>query len=190
VQSYDYSQVGHYFITICTKNRENIFGDVQNGNMDFNSFGKIANEYWEQIGLRFPQCRLHEFVVMPNHIHGIIEIISNPKPMETIHELTRSQNDQLNSEYVGTIHELSLRNTKPSKIELNRKKRRKMMIPMIIGWYKMNVSKRINIIRKTEGYSIWQRNYYEHIIRNQKSFENISDYIRRNPQKWDNDRFF
>ncbi len=189
LQSYDYSQIGHYFITICSKNREYIFGDVQNGNMNLNSFGNIANEFWGQIEHRYPQCRLHEFVAMPNHIHGIIEIFSNPKPVETIHELTRSQNDQSNSESVGTIHELSLRNTKTSNNESNRKKRRKMLIPLIIGWYKMNVSKQINIIQQTPGQSVWQRNYYEHIIRDKKSFDNISEYIRMNPQKWNRDRF-
>lgn len=80
MQSYDYSQPGYYFITICTRNRKHIFGNIQNGNMKLNPIGNIANEYWGQIEQRNPQTRLHEFVVMPNHIHGIIEIISIPKP--------------------------------------------------------------------------------------------------------------
>lgn len=187
--SFDYSQPGFYFITICAKNRAHIFGNVQNGIMKLNPLGNIANEYWGHIEQRFSPCQLHEFVVMPNHIHGIIEIISNPKPVGMIHESSQIENDLSNSESVGTIHELSLPSIDNSNNESIRKKRRKMMIPMIIGWYKMNVSKQINIIRQTPGQPIWQRNYYEHIIRDQQSLDSISEYIRLNPQKWKRDRF-
>jgi len=100
------------------------------------------------------------------------------------------ENDQLKLKSEGTIHELSLRIENNSDIESNRKKRRKMVLPIIIGWYKMNVSKQINLIRNTPGFRVWQRNYYEHIIRNQAAFNNISEYIRYNPQKWDRDRFY
>ena len=190
LQSYDYSKPGLYFITVCTHQQEHIFGQVEDGEMILNECGIIANKFWKNMEHRFPKCRTHAFVVMPNHIHGIIEILPKSKPVWMIHESSQSIINQSNSKPVGSIHELTLRSMNNVEIESNRKKRRKMIIPMIIGWYKMNVSKQINLIRNTPGFRVWQRNYYEHIIRNQAAFNNISEYIRYNPQKWDRDRFY
>jgi REP element-mobilizing transposase RayT len=104
--------------------------------------------------------QLRDFVVMPNHLHGIIGIL-----------------EKENS--VGTIHESSL----PRIIQ-----RRKMLLPMVIGRFKMNTAKRINIVRGTEGNPVWQRDYFEHIIRDERSLQRITDYITTNPQRWSNDK--
>lgn len=74
LQGYDYSQAGLYFVTICTHNREYLFGNIANGEMIWNDMGKIANEYWLEIPNHFPNAVLHEHIVMPNHTHGIIEL--------------------------------------------------------------------------------------------------------------------
>jgi len=81
LQSYDYSKPGFYFITVCTPQREHLFGKVEDGEMILNECGIIANKYWKNMEHQFPQCRTHAFVVMPNHIHGIIEILPISKPV-------------------------------------------------------------------------------------------------------------
>ena len=95
LQGYDYSQAGLYFITICTHNRECLFGDIANGEMIWNDMGKIANEYWLEIPNHFPNAVLHEHIVMPNHTHGIIELT-----------------DSVGASHVGTRHGVSLHITK------------------------------------------------------------------------------
>ncbi|HAW80275.1 MAG TPA: transposase [Balneola sp.] len=168
LQGYDYSSPGFYFITICTNQKECLFGGVINGEMHMNECGVVASNYLKQIDTRYPNTIIHEHIVMPNHIHVIIEIV-NTIP------------------FVGAIHESPLqRNANP---ELYRNHRRKMLIPKIIGWYKMNTAKQINQIRKTPGAKIWQRGYYDHIIRNEESLCHIREYIKNNPMNWNKDRF-
>jgi len=169
LQGYDYSSPGYYFITICTNQKEYVFGDVTTGEMHMNEYGVVASDYWKRIDTRYPNTILHEHIVMPNHVHGIIEIV-NANP------------------FVGAIHESPLQwNINP---ELYCKDRRKMLIPKIIGWYKMNTAKHINQIRKTPGTKIWQRGYYDHIIRNEESLFHIREYIKTNPMNWNKDRFY
>ena len=169
LQGYDYSRPSFYFITICTQHRKHIFGNVVDGEMVLNEFGDIARDFWYQIEMRYPNTQIDEFIIMPNHVHGIIEII-NPNPL-----------------VVGAIHESPL--PMGNDIEIIRKHRRKMLIPKIVGWYKMNTSKKINQINQTSGTKIWQRNYYDHIIRNEQSLYQIREYIKWNPRNWNKDRF-
>jgi REP element-mobilizing transposase RayT len=165
LRGYDYSQPGAYFVTICTRKRLPIFGRVDQGKMLLNNCGKIATRKWEQLDERFPEIEIDEFIVMPDHMHGIV-IISDVGAIHTggaIHELPRQQDE----------------------IETNSPiARRRMTLPMVIGFYKMNTAKAINIANDTRGTHVWQRNYYEHIIRNQHSLNRISRYIQENPIKW------
>ncbi|MFY0684684.1 MAG: hypothetical protein JXR20_09035, partial [Balneola sp.] len=85
LQGYDYSRPGFYFITICTQNMQHIFGDVIDGEMVLNEFGNIALGFWDQIDLRYPNTWIHEFIVMPNHVHGIIEILNTNPLVGAIH---------------------------------------------------------------------------------------------------------
>ncbi len=169
LQGYNYSHPGLYFITACTYQKLFLFGEVNNGKMILNTSGKVVHDYWNKIELRFPNTKTHQFITMPNHIHGIIEI-TNEEP------------------FVGAIHESPLRNhIDPAHY---RNYRRKMLVPKIIGWFKMNVAKQINIINQTPGMKVWQRNYYDHIVRNEESFYRIQEYIINNPRNWNKDRFF
>lgn len=161
LQGYDYSQPGAYFVTICTRNRLSIFGRVDQGKMQLNKNGIIATRKWEQLDERFPEIEIDEFIVMPDHMHGIV-IISD---VGAIHELPQ--------------HELPRQREKNSPIA-----RRRMTLPMVIGFYKMNTAKAINIANDTRGTHVWQRNYYEHIIRNEDSLNRIRRYIQKNPIKW------
>ena len=163
LKDYDYSREGAYFITICTYNRKCVLGNVINGKMTLNQFGNIVLECWNSLTGRYTNIELDKFLVMPNHVHGIIKIIDN----------------------VGTIHELPLQreNCMNQQIE-----RRRMLIPKVVGYFKMNAAKQINIARNTSGMPLWQKNYYEHIIRNVDKLNKIKEYIQNNPLKWHLDR--
>ena len=171
LQSYDYSNPGYYFVTICTKDREAIFGKIVNGVMVKNKLGNIAYKYWLRMPIQYDYVRIPAFVIMPNHVHGIIQITQKHNPT------------------VGAIYELPLRLGIIDQ-ETYRKERRQMYLSKIVGWYKMNVSKEINNRFGLNGSSCWQRNYYEHIIRNQKSLNKITEYIEKNPQLWEKDKYF
>lgn len=151
---YDYSQPGVYFITIVTRRRECLFGEIKDGEMHLNDAGQIVWDVWNSLPARYPQIALGTAVVMPNHFHG--NVIINAIP-------------------VGAIHESPLR------------ERRRMTLPLVVGYFKMNTAKRINEILGSQGIPVWQRNYYEHIIRNDKEYNRIHLYIEANVYNWFND---
>jgi len=153
LRNYDYSAVGGYFVTICTYQWECLFGEVMAGEMRVNNAGDCVKTVWDSLPIRYPGIEMDTFIVMPNHIHGII-LINHP---------------------VGAIHELPLQ------------KRRNMLLPMVIGYLKMNSAKRINQYRNNPGAPVWQRNYYERVIRNDRELHNIRQYIADNPLRWADD---
>ncbi|MBU1131369.1 transposase [Patescibacteria group bacterium] len=165
--NYDYSQPGYYFITICTKNRDCLLGVTKNNKIELSPIGEIAKQCWLDIPKHYPHTRLDEYIIMPNHVHGII----------------LAEFNNVAGAHVGAIHELPLRVPLPhTKIF-----RRRMLIPKIIGRFKMNSAKIINQLCNTQGIPFWQRNYYEHIIRNKESLYRIRQYIKNNPKNWIND---
>jgi len=156
LQGYDYSQEGLYFITLVCKNKISQFGKIENGNMVLNQQGMIAQEEWHKtMNIRSKYVRLHSTIVMPNHIHAIIEIIFNDKPL-TILDNFEIQEDSLDNPFLKSTSKT---------------------IGSIIRGYKSAVSSKI-------GFSVWQRNYYDHIIRNEKSYNLIAEYIKTNPSRW------
>ena len=171
LKGYDYSSAGEYFVTICTYARQHLFGEIIQNEMQINEFGLIAQSVWRDLPRRFDHLELDEFVVMPNHIHGILIINNDGKSC---------------GGGVGAIHELPLLPDEPD-ILLSRSGRRKMTIPLVIGYYKMNTAKQINQLRQTLGQSVWHRNYYEHIICNGREYEAIANYIADNPLNWAGD---
>lgn len=122
--------------------------------------GKIANACWLEIPKHYPNTVLHEYVIMPNHIHGIIEIVGSNN-----HSTVHGENNH-SPEWKS-----------PSKT-----------IGSIVRGFKIGVTKWVR--DNTDIETLWQRNYYEHIIRNQQSYDTISNYILNNPQKWAEDKFF
>ena len=163
LKEYDYSREGAYFITICTYDRKCLLGNVINEKMTLNQFGYIILECWNSLTGRYTNIELDKFVVMSNHVHGIIKIVDN----------------------VGAIHELSLQGKNCTNQQIER---RRMLIPKVVGYFKMNAAKQINIVRNTSGNPLWQKNYYEHIIRNVDKLHKIREYIQNNPLKWHLDR--
>jgi putative transposase len=162
LREYDYSQPGMYFLTACTKDRMPLFGRIENGEMIKNEYGRTVCACWDDLPNHYAGIRLDAFVVMPNHIHGIVAVMD-----------------------VEAIHESPLRHkTVPSHGAAHR---RSMLLPKIIGRFKMNSGKHINRLRQTPGVAVWQRNYFEHIIRNEQSLERIREYIADNPRRWNKD---
>lgn len=180
---YDYSEYGYYFVTICAYNREPIFGEIVDGEIKLNETGKIVLAEWGNLPKRYPDIKLDCFVIMPNHIHVIIKIDT----VGAVHEPPIRNEPPINLEKPPTdgwaIRELPLRDR-----QIFMQKRRKMLLPKIIGYFKMNTGKKINLFLNTPGVSIWQRNYYEHIIREENELNNIRQYILENPRSWDRDR--
>lgn len=164
--NYDYSQSGAYFITIVAWQRKCLFGEVIDGRMKLNKFGLVAAQQWEKLPKRFPNIELGAFVIMPNHTHGIIVIVDGRD--------TAGNRDDLDDELsrrAPTTHEQFQKPVKGS-------------IPTIIRSYKSAVSYRINLMSGTQDIPVWQRNYYEHIIRNDRDLQNKTDYIDANPRLW------
>ena len=160
LRGYDYSQNGAYFITICARNRECLFGGIAGVKMVMNDAGAMARDEWVKTSEMRQNIKLDEFVVMPNHIHGIIIIHNGVDCRGTMHRAPTAEqfgNPTSNS------------------------------IPTIIRGFKSAVTKQINAIRNTPGIPIWQRNYFEHIIRDEESFREIREYIVNNPINWQQD---
>jgi len=160
LKGYDYTQLGAYFVTIVTRDRTCLFGEIAEGAVRLNQMGHIVRECWLAIPDHFPHAMLDEFVVMPNHVHGIIVLNG--------------------TENVGARHAVPLPEQFGKPIPGS--------IPTIIRSFKSAVTKRINDHRGTPGVPVWQRNYYEHIIRNEDDLEAIRRYIACNPLRWHLDR--
>ncbi|MCO5950438.1 transposase [Mucilaginibacter flavidus] len=182
LKGYDYSQNGLYFITICTYNRECLFGEIIGKEMILNDVGKIANECWVNIPEHFPNAVLHEYVVMPNHVHGIIELSGTA--------MARDENN-VGVQHVGeqTVGVQNFETLPPAPSPQNQFQH---IIPRSIGsivrGYKIGVTKFFR--DNTDVYHVWQRNYHEHIIRSEQSYLRISEYIINNPEVWENDKFY
>lgn len=157
LRGYDYTIGGAYFITICTHNRQNLFGEIEKEVVVLNGNGHIAVEEWLKTAVLRPNVILDEFIVMPNHVHGIV--ILNSERSSTARRAT--------TEIFG-------------KPVVN-------SIPTIVRAYKSAVTKQINDLRGTGAFPIWQRNYYEHVIRGEDDLNKVREYVRYNPSKWAED---
>ena len=184
IKGYNYALDNLYFITSCVQDRVCCFGEVVNGEMILNDYGTIADKQWHWLGRQYPYVVLHAFVVMPNHVHGIIEI--NRDRINYKNHINR---------VVGTGRDPSLpRDEQQSDEQQPSNKQQPTASPKIkslselMGAYKTTVSKQIHL----SGYDAfkWQRSFYEHIIRHEQAYKNISKYINDNPSKWETDIFY
>ena len=172
LKGYDYSQAGLYFITICTHNRECFFGHIENNGasqvMCLNDLGKIADEFWLKIPEHFPDTALHEHVVMPNHMHGIIELVGTRRGVSETNNDTTTRTRFSVSQPDSTFG-------KPISGSVS----------VIINQYKASVKRWCN--QNGHSYFKWQSRFHDHIIRDEKSYLRISEYIMNNPSRWDDD---
>jgi len=195
LRNYDYSSAGAYFVSILVKQRECLLGEVVDGEIRLSEIGEIAEAIWERLPERYPGVELDEFVVMPNHVHGIIVITVEAEG--AISQTVGAYGRVSSGEVVRAVHEPPLR-APPLRSpvrELSRstapptaQERRRMLLPKIIGYFKMNTAKRANLLRALPGVPFWQRDYYEHVIRDPAELERIRDYVAHNPLKWELDQ--
>lgn len=163
LRDYDYSKSGYYFITICTKNRKEWFGKAGSRIMCLNEFGEIARDLWVEIPTHFKEIGIDEFSVMPNHIHGILIIEE------------------------GMVGNAYMRSHQRNAFMHSLQDKTKMLLPKIIQQYKSSVTRKINSMQKDSRFD-WQKSFYDHVIRSERSLESIREYIQNNPLKWDLDR--
>ncbi|MDO8240662.1 MAG: transposase [Candidatus Moranbacteria bacterium] len=166
---YDYSQNGMYFVTICTKGREEFFGRIEEGEMVLSGIGEIANQFWQEIPKHFPKVILDEYVIMPNHLHGIVEINNDRLNVDA------RRDEAMPRLYTGQHLEMSEISPKPGSLSV------------ILGSFKSIVSKTTRKQLNPVTFA-WQPRFYDHIIRNDVSLNKIREYIQTNPAMWERDR--
>lgn len=162
LQTWDYSNDGVYFITVCTKHMLHYFGRIINQKMELNEIGKLAEQYWQEIPHHFSFIELGSFVIMPNHMHGIL-IIGKPGNNEVLDQDKTPGQKRFRNPESGSISS-------------------------IVGSYKSIVSKNARLNFHSE--FAWQPRFYDHIVRDAGSYERIQNYIINNPVKWAEDRFY
>ena len=155
---YDYSQAGAYFITTCVQDRMLLFGEVVDGEMRLNEYGEIVRREWERTGKIRQDVGIDAFVIMPNHFHGIIVIDPGRGTLQRAPTTERFGKPTSNT------------------------------IPTIVRLFKSTTTRQINEHRGTPSIAVWQRNYYEHMVRSEKSLNRIRQYIADNPLQWAMDR--
>ena len=168
LKDFDYSQAGAFFVTICTKNRQCLFGKIHQGLMELNASGRVAAAQWLRLPNRFSGLELGEWIVMPNHIHGILVITGKG-------EASRHQSFASPEPIIKDASPLRPNGTAPGSVGA------------IIQIFKSVTSRKISTQIENFKGSVWQRNYYEHVIRNESELHAISDYILANPQNWEKD---
>lgn len=177
LKGYDYSKKGAYFITICCQNRQCLFGKIEHGNMILNNAGKMVQTTWNDLPIYYNGIAIDAFQIMPNHIHGIIYITdvfavgavgAGPRACPACPQQNQGQPQGV----------------APTKLSLSDCVHRfkTMTTKRYIDGIKINAWQSING-------KLWQRNYFEHIIRNENSMDKIREYISNNPLQWDSDEF-
>ncbi len=169
LKGYDYSQSGIYVVTLCIQERHCLFGSITHETMILNDAGKMIDEQWLQLQERFALIQLDEYVIMPNHFHGIIIVGAGLVPAR---EATATAN------FYGRVQGPPLQNPHLSQI---------------VGAFKSITTHQYILGVKNQQWKpfngkLWQRNYYEHIIRNEESFFSAKEYIMCNPQNWKTDK--
>lgn len=200
---WDYSSEGYYYVTICTKNRENFFGIIKNGDMHISEIGEIANKYWMEIPEHFPFIQLDKYVIMPNHVHGILMI-------KKIHDLDCGRDRGHERGHIETLqcnvsanppnndinppnnatdplttgnHRAMIKNPNPIMSAISPKRG---SLGSVIRSYKSACTTTIDERFANSGFG-WQSRFHDHIIRDERALNAIRNYIINNPKNWKDD---
>ncbi len=165
--NYDYSRSGIYFVTICTHQKQCLFGEIDRGTMFLNQIGNIVRSEWLKSARIRKEIELDKYVIMPNHLHGIVN-----------HHNDLKIGDQGAINYEGAI-------LAPLQ-DISRGRKPRSLSSFVAG-FKSSVTKRIKVFCTQPDPRIWQRNYYESIVRNERHLNQVRQYIIDNPQKWSED---
>jgi REP element-mobilizing transposase RayT len=171
LRQYDYSWPGAYFVTICVREKECVLGEIIDGEMRLSEWGRIVHEFWDAIPDHFPNVSIDGHVTMPNHGHAIIKVDYDRRgavtaPNDAAPNDTAPNNGEMGGE------------TPPLRATLGQ----------IVAYYKYQTTKRINAVRGTPGVPFWQRNYWEHVVRDEIDLNRIRQYIENNPLRWREDQ--
>ena len=164
LRNYDYRQSGAYYLTICANRKSCVFGEIRRGKMILNDLGMLTHRLWRQIAVKRPNVELDAFVVMPNHLHGIMMIVDD-KSTEGSGERKERQSRRSETLVSGSLG-------------------------AIVGQFKRAVSISSNTLDQAPEQPIWQRSYYEHVIRSERSLMEIRKYIVENPARWSEDDLY
>jgi putative transposase len=179
---YDYSSLGYYFVTLCVKNKECVFGEIIKGEMALNEWGNITRDEWLKTSIMRPNVKLDEYIIMPNHFHAIFHIVprrgvlntpQTENSPQTVPQSGRIQSARGRIQYAPTD---ALRCQSPSQT-----------VGAIIRGFKSAVTSRVRGLSQNPFAIIWQRNYYEHVIRDEAELNRTRQYILDNPTSWDLD---
>jgi REP element-mobilizing transposase RayT len=203
LRGYDYSQNGGYFITICTQNRTCLFGNIVDGEMRMSGAGVMITTVWEEIPIYYPEIELGDFIVMPNHFHGIIAIVgAGPRacpntgqsmPMAIVGAGPCACPD------TGQPMPMAIVGAGPCACPNTGQPRgvapTGLSLPDVVHRFKTMTTKRYTDGVKHHDWApfdkrLWQRNYYEHVIRDEKEYRRIAEYIINNPMRWDLDELY
>ena len=180
LKNWNYASRGCYFITICTKNRECYFGEIIDNKMILSKIGNIAHKYWQEIPNHFSFAQLDKFVIMPNHVHGIIIIKNGGNRLHT-DAINRVSTTKTNKNYIPEDSAINGGITGKNNPMFYKS------ISKIIRWYKGRCAFEINHITT---HFQWQSRFYDHVIRNKQDLNRIQQYIQNNPRKWRVDGFY
>src|SRR3990172_7225774 len=174
LKGYDYSRAGAYFVTVCTKDRECMFGEVVGGSMQLNNVGQMLDKWWIELTNKYPLLEIDEYIVMPNHLHGIIAIIDNCRG-EVSSPLLKIEQEGWETQPLQKTSVQKGGETPPLQ---------KLTLGQNIAYHKYQTTKQINQSHNTPGFPVWQRDYFEHIIRNEEELNRIREYIINNLLQW------
>ena len=181
IKDYNYSNIGMYFVTICVQNKAFLFGDIVDNEMILSDIGETVKQCWLNIPSHFPNVKLHNFVVMPNHIHLLITITGaahNNAPEAAYNDAPGAvYNNAPRAAYngaPGAAYNGAPRAARPTA---------NVSIPRIVAILKRKTN-------KIYGFNMWQSSYHDHIIRNEADYQRIWQYIDENPAKWAEDCFY
>jgi putative transposase len=168
LKGYDYSQAGAYFVTLCAWQLECLFGEVEAGEMRLSPEGQVASEQWMRLKRRFTRADFSVFVIMPNHVHGIVVLFGGDRGA--------GEGSHTHNPEIPPLRPYAGPNVVPGSLGA------------IVRAFKASVTWRIHAMHEYDEIPIWQRNYYEHIIRDDADMRQIEEYIQHNSQRWEQDQ--
>ncbi|MFA6533686.1 MAG: transposase [Patescibacteria group bacterium] len=201
ISAYDYTEAGDYFITLCTQDKECLFGEIKDKQMVLNQAGRLVLDWWLKLEKKFPGIKLGPFIIMPNHLHAIIEIMGSdnavlkqniPVGADPCVRPGINSNLSVYSEPVFTNgNKFVMAGSLP--VQGGHMGPPLRGVPQFIQWFKtMTTNEYIKKVKQNHwpefNRRLWQRNYYEHIIANEDDYNNIVEYIQNNPLMWERDR--
>lgn len=191
LKGHDYAGGGVYFVTIVTQGRACLFGDVVEGAVRLNRYGESVREEWEGSAQIRPEIRLDAYVIMPNHVHGIVVINADGSPAASDGARAGAGADGVVAHgvgrHVGAHHVGEHAVGAHGRAPLRGLARPPRSLGSFVAGFKSAAAKRINQMRGTPGAAVWQRNFYEHVIRNDEDLNRLRQYIQDNPLRWAED---